>query len=124
MAKDEINAFLGAGTNYHGKLNFRGAVRIDGNFQGEVESDGTLVVGQEAVVEGIVRVGQLVLSGKIRGEVVARDKVVLHKSADLHGNLRAPVLVVEEGAILEGNLTMSDAAQDEGSVVREPSDLL
>jgi len=106
MARDEINAFLGAGTNYQGKLNFQGAVRIDGNFQGEVVSDGTLVVGQEAVVEGQIRVGQLVLSGKLLGEVEAVNKVVLHKTANLQGNIRTPVLVVEEGAVLEGQLVM------------------
>ena len=106
MARDEINAFLGAGTNYQGKLHFQGAVRIDGNFQGEVVSDGTLVVGQEAVVEGQVKVGQLVLSGNIQGEVEARNKVVLHKTANLQGNIRTPVLVVEEGAVLEGQLLM------------------
>ena len=106
MARDEINAFLGAGTNYHGKLHFQGAVRIDGNFQGEVVSEGTLVIGQEAVVEGQVKVGQLVLSGMIKGEVEAKTKVVLHKTANLQGNIRTPVLVVEEGAVLEGELIM------------------
>ena len=109
MARDEINAFLGAGTNYHGKLHFQGAVRIDGNFQGEVVSEGTLVIGQEAVVDGQVKVGQLVLSGKIKGEVEAKDKVVLHKTANLQGNIRTPVLVVEEGAVLEGELVMGGA---------------
>ena len=106
MARDEINAFLGAGTNYHGKLHFQGAVRIDGNFQGEVVSDGTLVIGQEAMVEGVIKVGQLVLSGKIQGEVEAKNKVVLYKTANLRGNIRTPVLVVEEGAVLEGQLIM------------------
>lgn len=106
MARDEINAFLGAGTNYHGKLHFQGAVRIDGNFQGEVVSEGTLVIGQEAVVDGQVKVGQLVLSGKLKGEVEAKSKVVLHKTANLQGNIRTPVLVVEEGAVLEGELVM------------------
>lgn len=106
MARDEINAFLGTGTNYHGKLNFQGAVRIDGSFQGEVSSDGTLVVGREAVVEGQVHVGQLVLSGTIRGEVDAKEKVVLHKTAQLIGNIKTPSLVVEEGAKLEGKLDM------------------
>ncbi len=121
MARDEINAFLGAGTNYHGKLHFQGAVRIDGNFQGEVVSEGTLVIGQEAVVDGQVKVGQLVLSGKIKGEVEAKTKVVLHKTANLQGNIRTPVLVVEEGAVLEGELIMgsissaSDAKPEEDS---------
>ncbi len=106
MARDEINAFLGTGTNYNGKLHFQGAVRIDGNFNGEIQSDGTLVVGQEAMVDGQIRVGQLVLSGNIRGDVEASDKVVLHKTANLHGNITTPSLVVEEGAVLEGSLMM------------------
>ena len=118
MARDEINAFLGAGTNYHGKLHFQGAVRIDGNFQGEVVSEGTLVIGQEAVVDGQVKVGQLVLSGKIKGEVEAKTKVVLHKTANLQGNIRTPVLVVEEGAVLEGELVMGGA----GSIPEKKTD--
>lgn len=106
MAKDEINAFLGAGTNYHGKLNFQGSVRIDGTFTGEVESDGTLVIGKDAVVEGTILVGQLVLSGRLTGEVEAREKVSLKKTADMKGDIRTPVLIMDEGAVLEGKLTM------------------
>lgn len=123
MAKDEINAFLGAGTTYQGKLHFQGAVRIDGKFRGEVESEGTLVIGQEALVEGHIRVGQLVLSGNLEGEVEAREKVVLHGTAQLSGNVSTPVLVVEEGAVLDGVLTMggtrgpkADQAQESGTV--------
>ncbi|WP_041720357.1 bactofilin family protein [Pseudodesulfovibrio piezophilus] len=122
MARDEINAFLGAGTNYQGKLHFQGAVRIDGNFRGEVVSDGTLVVGQEAVVEGLIRVGQLVLSGNIQGEVEAATKVVLHKTANLQGNIKTPVLVVEEGAVLEGQLDMGSLGSSAPIVSEEESD--
>ncbi len=106
MAKDEINAFLGAGTSYQGKLNFQGSVRIDGTFQGEVTSEGTLVIGREAEVEGQIDVGQLVLSGRINGEIKAKERVVLHKTANIFGSLQTPVLVVEEGAIIEGKITM------------------
>lgn len=106
MAKDEINAFLGAGTNYNGRLHFQGSVRIDGNFIGEVESEGTLVVGHDAVVEGTIKVGKLVLSGRLKGEVQSIGKVVLNKTAEMQGNIRTPVLVVDEGAVLEGTLTM------------------
>jgi len=106
MARDEINAFLGSGTSYHGKLNFQGSVRIDGNFNGEVESKGTLVIGKDASVEGQVRVGQMIVSGHIQGEITASEKVVLHKTANLVGSLKTPVLVIEEGAVLEGEITM------------------
>jgi cytoskeletal protein CcmA (bactofilin family) len=106
VAKDEINAFLGTGTSYEGKLNFQGSVRIDGEFRGEVESDGTLVVGSDARIAGRIQVGQLILSGRIEGEIVATGKVVMHKQANLKGIIRTPVLIMEEGALLEGEVYM------------------
>lgn len=106
MARDEINAFLGTGTTYQGKLDFQGSVRIDGNFKGEVTSKGTLVVGKEANVQGTVNVGQLIISGKLEGDVLAKEKIVLHKTANIVGSLNTPSLVIEEGAVLEGQITM------------------
>lgn len=110
MAKDEINAFLGVGTAYQGRLDFTGSVRIDGRFDGEVESEGTLVVGREAVITGQVKVGQLVLGGDLSGDVVAGTRVVLHKTARFRGTLTTPALSVEEGAVLEGQVRMSGQA--------------
>ncbi len=112
MAKDEINAFMGMGTAYHGKLEFKGTVRIDGEFEGEIESEGTLIIGNEAWVKGDVNVGQLVLSGRLEGVLRAKSKVVLYKQANLSGKISTPVLVVEEGAFVRGEINMS---QDEPS---------
>ncbi|MCK9240175.1 polymer-forming cytoskeletal protein [Desulfocurvus sp.] len=106
MARDEINAFLGTGTTYQGRLDFQGSVRIDGTFKGEVASQGTLVIGKDANVDGTVNVGQLIISGRLQGEIVAKDKVILHKTANVVGSLSTPVLVIEEGAVLEGQITM------------------
>jgi cytoskeletal protein CcmA (bactofilin family) len=124
MAKDEINAFLGAGTNYNGRLHFQGSVRIDGNFSGEVESEGTLVVGHDAVVEGTIKVGKLILSGKLRGEVQSLGKVILNKTAEMQGNISTPVLVVDEGAVLEGKLTMGTLNAPELTSAEKDTDLL
>ncbi len=110
MARDEINAFLGTGTSYQGKLDFQGSVRIDGNFKGEVSSQGTLVIGKDANVQGTVNVGQLIISGKLEGEIVAKEKIVLHKTANIVGSLNTPVLVIEEGAVVEGQITMGTKA--------------
>ncbi len=116
MGKDEINAFLGTGTSYDGKLDFKGSVRIDGAFTGEITSEGALIVGKDAFVQGTMRVGQLILSGRFQGEVEASKKVVLHKTALLEGVLRSPKLVVEEGAKIEGQVTTggSTGIQDSG----------
>lgn len=107
MAKEEITAFLGSGATYQGRLEFQGAVRIDGNFQGEVESEGTLVIGKEAHIRAQVRVGFLVLSGHMEGDVVAKNRVTMHKTANFHGDIFTPSLVVEDGAILEGRISMN-----------------
>ena len=109
---DAITAFLGAGTQYHGQFNFQGVVRIDGSVIGDIISDGVLVLGEEGLVEGSVRVGELIASGRIVGDVVASRRVVLHKSAKVRGNLATPAVVVEDGAVINGQLRMteSDAA--------------
>ena len=106
MARDETNAFLGSGTVYKGELSFEGAVRIDGVFSGSITSDGTLIIGQGAKVKGNINVGSLVASGNLEGEVVVSNKAVLHKSAQVQGKLSTKLLVIEEGATLDGDLVM------------------
>ena len=108
MSREEINAFLGAGTAYQGKLTFQGAVRVDGMFSGEITSDGSLIVGKDSVIEARLEVGELVLSGSFTGEVRAKRRVVVHKGGVLTGTIVSPALVVEEGAVLEGAIHMRE----------------
>lgn len=108
VSREEINAFLGAGTVYQGKLTFQGAVRVDGMFNGEISSDGSLIAGKDSVIEGKLNVGELVLSGTFTGEVRAARRVVVHKGGVLTGTVVSPALVVEEGAVLEGSLHMRE----------------
>lgn len=110
MSKEEINAFLGAGTVYEGKLSFKGAVRIDGIFSGEITSDGALIAGRDAVVAGQLHVGELVLSGNFTGEVRAKKRVVIHKGGVLNGKVYSPNLMVEDGGVLEGLIQMRESS--------------
>lgn len=113
MGKDEINAFLGAGASFEGKLEFTGAVRIDGGFLGEVESEGTLIIGKDAVVRGFLKVGRLVVSGRFEGEATATRNISLHRSAKVYGTLATPGLSIEEGAMLEGKVSMGGEGREE-----------
>ncbi len=110
MAKEEINAFLGASTEYEGKLSFQGAVRIDGNFKGEIDSEGSLIVGKDAVIEGVVQVGELVNSGLFKGKIVAKRKVTIHREGKILGDIFTPILNVEEGAVIDGRINMGNTA--------------
>ena len=117
MAKDDITAFLGSGTIYNGQLTFVGSVRIDGQFTGEIKSEGTLILGQEAKVEGTINVCHLVLSGNLHGDVVVTGKTILHKTANLTGNLITRSLIIEEGAMLQGNISMDPAMEKNAKAI-------
>ena len=110
VSKDEINAFLGSGTVYEGKLSFQGAVRIDGAFSGEITSEGSLIVGKDATINGTLQVGELLLSGRFTGEVRASRRVVIHRAGLLEGTVLAPAMVMEDGAILQGQVRMQNGA--------------
>ena len=105
MAKDEI-AYLGSDTVYEGKLNFKGTVRIEGRYTGEIVSDGTLNVGKDAQVQGTLDVGELLLSGHFTGDVTAKRRIVVYSSGVLEGQVVTPNLLTEEGGIIEGQISM------------------
>lgn len=108
----DLNAFLGAGTEYRGKLDFVGTVRIDGRFEGEILTGGCLILGRDAVVVGDIQVGRLTSNGRIEGEVVVKKHATLEKTACLKGSLTTPKLVVQDGAVIEGGIMMTKDEPD------------
>jgi cytoskeletal protein CcmA (bactofilin family) len=101
-----INAFLGKGTEFDGKLIFDGVVRLDGKFKGEIISNDTLVVGESAVLNAEIKVDTIIISGKISGNIFAKNRVEIHAPGKLYGNVQTPVFVIEEGVIFEGSCSM------------------
>jgi len=104
--KDEINAFLGNHTEFEGKLSFKGAVRIDGRFTGEIFTEGTLIVGQSATIKSEIHVSNIIVSGEIRGNIIADNRIEIHAPGKVFGNIQAPVVVIDEGVTFEGNCRM------------------
>jgi cytoskeletal protein CcmA (bactofilin family) len=111
--RDEINAFLGKDTEFEGKLSFSGTVRIDGHFKGEILSDGTLIVGDDAVIESEIQVSQLVVCGEVRGNLVAAEKIEIHPPGKVFGNIQAPAVVMDEGVVFEGSCRMKEVKKSE-----------
>jgi len=120
MGKHDINAFLGAGTAFRGRLTFEGVVRIDGEFEGDVASSGTLVVGRGARVSGTLVLGQLQCDGLVTADVTASAKVVVHASGRIAGTVRTPALVMEEGGRIDGEVAMEPSV----TVTVEPPAML
>lgn len=106
LDKREIKAFLGPGSQFEGKLAFDEIVRLDGNFRGEITSRDTLIVGETADLQAQVVVGALIISGKLKGNIKAVSKVEMRAPARIDGDVETPLLVVEEGVVWNGTLTM------------------
>lgn len=105
-APPALEAILGPGSRFEGKLTFIGTVRIEGAFVGEIVTEGTLVVGETADIEGTLRVANAVVAGRVNGRVVVRDSLELKATGRLTGEISAGTLVTERGAFLEGTVRM------------------
>lgn len=106
-ATGDVKAILGKGSEFEGKLRFEGTARVDGKFKGEVNSAGTLIIGEHATIEGELDVDGAIVSGEIKGNITAKSRIELHAPAKVYGNISTPVLVIQEGVIFEGECVMN-----------------
>tara|TARA_B100000586_G_C19783597_1_gene291111 strand:- start:83 stop:463 length:381 start_codon:yes stop_codon:yes gene_type:complete len=107
-----IKAYLGSDALFKGTLNFEGTVRIDGKFEGTVNTKDTLVIGETGDMQAEVDVGTLVCKGKLKGNVVASKQIEMHAASKITGNVRTPALNIELGAVLDGHLNMTGKEQE------------
>lgn len=115
--QNRIDTLIGAGTVIDGNINFSGGMRIDGQVNGDVTAipgkPSTLVLSEQGSVNGDVNVTHLVVNGLIRGSVTASEYLELHAKARVTGDVHYKMLEIQVGAILEGRLIHSDAAEQE-----------
>ena len=97
-----LDGHLGEGTEIDGTLQFKGSVRIDGKFTGKVFSPATLILGPRAALEGEVEVGELAVHGALNGQVRAAERVTIHASGRVEGDVNTDKLVIEPGAYFRG----------------------
>ena len=112
--QSDLNGFLDSGSNVTGELRFQTSFRVDGKFSGTVISEGELIVGQGGEVDGDLRVGQVVISGKVSGSIRAGRRVHLSSSGTLLADIDTPVLIIDEGGFFQGRCSM---VREESKVV-------
>src|SRR5580765_8128926 len=104
----ELNGFLDRGSSFKGELEFEDTMRIDGRFNGKIISKNELIVGESATIEGDILVGRVAISGTVIGKIVAAQKVEIHRNGKVYSDIDTPALIIEEGAIFQGNCVMGD----------------
>jgi cytoskeletal protein CcmA (bactofilin family) len=102
-------ALLGKGARFEGKLTFEGTVEIQGEFYGEISSNGHLVVSKDARIEGTVEVASAHISGHLKGNIKTSGTLELCSSAHVSGEIEVNSLTVEKGAFFQGQVTMTNS---------------
>lgn len=112
----EVNAYLGRGSRVSGKLNFDGTVRVDGEVEGEISAEDTLIVGERAVITAQITGNTIVIRGKVTGDINARNRVEIRAPGRLYGNIVTPSLVIHDGVVFEGHCSMGGETRADSKV--------
>lgn len=123
--QNRIDCLIGAGTVIEGDLTFDGGLRVDGRVHGAVISvegkPGTLVLSEEARIEGEIRVSHVVINGTVVGPVHAADYVELQSKANVTGDVYYKTLEMQLGAVVQGRLVFQDDVKAEKIVKFKPA---
>lgn len=101
-ATGEYATVIGPDARFKGELTFTGGVRIDGQLEGSIETQGKVLVSEGGEVKAEVKASNITLEGRLVGNVAAQDRVELKASARMEGDVRASKLLVVEGATFVG----------------------
>ena len=102
----DLGAYLGAGTKINGKLHFEGQATIEGEVEGEIVAQAHIVVGQQATIKGKMSAQSILVQGKVMADVVAEKKLEIQPPGSVLGDVTTQSLVIGDGAILEGHISM------------------
>lgn len=104
----DLSGYLGPGTEVNGEIRFTDVLRVDGKITGKVVSENELIVGESGEVDAEIEVGSVKITGKVSGTATVKNRVEIHKNGTVRAdlNLSGPNLVIEEGGVFEGRVTM------------------
>jgi cytoskeletal protein CcmA (bactofilin family) len=110
---------IDAATELVGKLRCQETIRIDGRLEGELHCEQSVIVGEGARLRAAIHADSIVISGQVEGDVTARRRITLDRTARVVGDLSAPGIVIEEGAKLEGRITIGSEERPAAQASRD-----
>jgi cytoskeletal protein CcmA (bactofilin family) len=123
--QSRIDCLIGAGTSIEGNVAFSGGLRVDGQVRGNIVAEegkpGTLVISEQARVEGEIRVPHIVINGTVVGPVHSTEYVELQAKANVTGDVRYNTLEMQLGAVVQGRLVHDAAAKSDKVVQFKPA---
>src|SRR5687767_10850054 len=114
--QQDFPTVIGPDATFKGEMSFEKGLRLQGRFEGKINTNGRLHVSKEAKLMADVEASAIILEGEARGNLTANDRIELKQSARYEGDLNASKLVVDEGAVFSGHVTVGpDAVKGGGA---------
>lgn len=107
-SKEAYQLKLNSSSSLKGDLKISGLALIDGQVEGNIVSDSTIIIGQNATIAGNIKAKNIALFGQGNGDLEAEEKLILCTSAKLKGNIQAKNINIQSGASFEGNCRMGE----------------
>src|SRR5437016_13902678 len=115
VGNSEYPTIIGPDASFKGELSFEKGLRLQGKFEGKINSAGRLHIAREARMQADVESGAIVVEGDVKGNLTANERIELKQTARYEGDLRATKLTVDEGAIFSGHVSVGpDAIKNRG----------
>lgn len=121
ISKDSAVTILTSGCHFTGKLYCRGSSRIGGRIEGEIISEGLLIVEESAMINATIVADEAIIQGTVKGRIKAKNRMELARTCRFEGDIMTPSLVVYEGAQFNGRSQMLLAKESVGGKVIEPA---
>ncbi len=114
LEPEEPETVIGENVSFKGTLSFQRLLRIDGTFEGELESQGKLIIGPKGFVKANIVLQEAYIAGKVEGDITVKERLVLRGRAEIRGNITAPLLSIDEGVSIIGQVyvTAPDSFQE------------
>lgn len=107
LIKEEPETTLGEGVIFRGELTFERLLKIDGTFEGELISQGKIIVGPKGKVKANLNLKEAIIEGKVEGNITVQERVELRGEAIVIGDIEAKLLSVDEGVSINGNVRVN-----------------
>ena len=104
--ESNIDTVLGDDIRFKGVLKFQKSLKIKGKFNGSIEDSGVLVVGENAVINANIVAENVIISGRVTGNINAKKSLELQRHAKIKGDIKTPDIVINTGAIFNGKCEM------------------
>ncbi len=106
--KLNISTLLGKGSVVNGDFAAPGSARIDGKITGNVNVEGTLVIGTSGVIKGNVKCSGIIVGGDIEGNIIAPERAELSSTSRIIGDIHTGNIIIDENALFQGKIIMSE----------------